>query len=148
MKLSQESLYGIDVMVALAQRGPGRPVRLEEIARSRRLPQNFIAKILQKFARSGLVVSSRGRRRGYMLSTSPDLITVKEVLEVIEGSDRFRRCLFWPRRCGEESPCLLHDVGGGLRAELERRLAALTVADVTLKSRPRVRRRDDRGERL
>lgn len=131
MKFSQESLYGIDVMIALAQRDPARPARIEEIAGSRRLPQNFLAKILQKLARSGLVVSSRGRRRGYALAVPPDRITLKEILEVTEGSDCFRRCLFWPRRCREESPCLLHhEVGAETRAQLEGRLKTLTLADL------------------
>lgn len=135
MKLSQESFYGIEVMVALAQCDSGRPVGAEEIARSRGLPQNFLAKILQKLTRSGLVVSSRGRQRGYALTTSPDRVTVRQILEVTEGSDRFRRCYFWPRRCSEVSPCLLHGVGAATRAELESRLGTLTLADIALKDR-------------
>lgn len=128
MKFSQESYYGIDVMIALAQLDPAQPARIEEIVGSRRLPQNFLAKILQKLAKSGLVVSSRGRRRGYALAVPPDQITLKDILEVTEGADHFSRCLFWPRRCGEESPCRLHEVGAVIRSELEGRLKAITLA--------------------
>jgi Rrf2 family protein len=133
MKFSQESFYGLDVMTALAQHESSRPVPIEEIARSRRLPQNFLSKILQKLVRGGLVVSSRGHQRGYALATSSDQITVKEILEVTEGADRFRRCLFWPRRCSEESPCHLHEIGMATRAELEERLRMLTLADLAVK---------------
>ncbi len=133
MRLSQESFYGIQVMVALARHGPARPVGLQELASARSLPQNFLAKILQKLARGGLVVSSRGRRRGYALTAPPEQITLREVLEVTEGPERFRGCLFWPRRCSEESPCLLHDVGCATRARLQERLKTLTLADIAVK---------------
>ncbi|HLC42370.1 MAG TPA: Rrf2 family transcriptional regulator [Methylomirabilota bacterium] len=133
MKFSQESFYGLDVMTALAQHESSRPVPIEEIARSRCLPQNFLAKILQKLVRGGLVVSSRGHQRGYALALSSDQITVKEILEVTEGADRFRRCLFWPRRCSEGSPCHLHEIGMATRAELEERLRRLTLADLAVK---------------
>lgn len=54
MKFSQESFYGIEVMSALAQRDPAQPVLLQELAGSRGLPRNFLAKILQKLVRGGL----------------------------------------------------------------------------------------------
>ena len=133
MKFSQESFYGIDVMTALAQRQPAQPVPIEEIARSRHLPQNFLAKILQKLVRGGLVVSSRGHQRGYALATSTAQITVKEILEVTEGADCFRRCLFWPGRCSDESACHLHEIGLVIRTELEERLRMLTLSDLAVK---------------
>lgn len=125
----------MQVMVALAKHDPARPVGLQELASTRRLPQNFLAKILQKLARGGLVVSSRGHRRGYALTAPPGQITLREVLEVTEGPERFRGCLFWPRRCNEESPCLLHDVGVATRAGLEERLKTLTLADIAVRDR-------------
>ena len=135
MRFSQESYYGMQVMVALARLGSDRPVGLHELASAGSLPQNFLAKILQKLARGGLVVSSRGRRRGYALTAPPGQITLREVLEVTEGPERFRGCLFWPRRCDEKSPCPLHDVGVATRAGLEEWLTKLTVADIAAKER-------------
>jgi Rrf2 family protein len=136
MRFSQESFYGVDVMVALAHRDPGQPVPVAELAGSRGLPRDFLAKILQKLVRGGLVVSSRGRRRGYALAIPADRITLKEILEVTEGSECFRRCLFWPRRCREESPCLLHhEVAVAAKAELEARLKTLTLADLAWRGR-------------
>jgi len=54
MRLSQESLYGIAVMVALARHESACPAGTEEIASARSLPRSFVAKILQKLVRGGL----------------------------------------------------------------------------------------------
>jgi Rrf2 family protein len=130
MKLSQESLYGMEVMVALATSDAGRPLGARELAGVRDFPANFLAKILQKLVRGGLVVSSRGRRRGYSLSLPPGRISVRDILTVTEGPDCFRRCMFRPGPCSDEAPCILHALGVQAREDLEERLAALTLTDL------------------
>lgn len=130
MRFSQESFYGIAVMVVLACLEPARPAGIEEIASAEDLPRSFVAKILQKLVRGGLVTSSRGRRRGYVLAVPPDRITAGDILKVTEGTDLFHHCLFRPRRCDGSPACFLHDVGVAVRDELETRLGRLTLADL------------------
>lgn len=130
MKFSQESFYGIEVMSALAQRDPAQPVLLQELAGSRGLPRNFLAKILQKLVRGGLVTSHRGRQRGYALAVAPEQITVKEILLITEGPELFGHCFFRARRCLGKSACPLHTVALSARTELEARLRALTLAEL------------------
>lgn len=126
---SQESFYGVAVMVALACHEPERPAGIEEIASVRDLPRSFVAKILQKLVRGGLVLSSRGRQRGYTLAAPPERITARDILEVTEGAEFFHHCLF-RRRCGNEPTCFLHGVGLAIRADLQSRLESLTLADL------------------
>ncbi len=129
MKFSQESFYGFAVMVALARHEPARPAGIEEIASAQDLPRSFVAKILQKLVRGGLVASSRGRQRGYSLAVPPDQITARDILEVTEGSDFLRRCMF-RKQCSGEAACFLHGLGLGIRADLSARLQGITLADL------------------
>ncbi len=129
MRFSQESFYGLAVMIALARHEPGRPAGVEEIASVQDLPRSFVAKILQKLVRGGLVVSSRGRQRGYTLALPPERITARDVLEVTEGTDFLRRCMF-RKQCTGESACFLHGLGLSIRADLDARLKGLTLADL------------------
>ena len=126
---SQESLYGMAVMVALARHEPARPAGIEEIASAQDFPRSFVAKIIQKLVRGGLVLSSRGRQRGYTLAAPPERITARDILEVTEGAEFFHHCLF-RRRCGNEPACFLHGVGLAIRYDLESRLGSLTLADL------------------
>ena len=81
---------------------------LRDIAEAGRVPENFLAKIFQKLARSGVLVSSRGAVRGYALARSPKDLNVKEILLATEGADVFDRCIFWSDRCADADPCPLH----------------------------------------
>jgi Rrf2 family protein len=108
MHLSREGEYGLTAMIHLAQQPPATVLTLNQIAEARDLPAGFLAKILQKFVRHGLLQSFRGRQRGYSLARDASEIKIRELLEAIEGPDLFERCIFWGRRCGDSNPCVLH----------------------------------------
>lgn len=108
MKLGRESAYAIEGLLALAAGPVGVPMLLGDIAARRRVPQSFLAKIFQKLARSGIVLSSRGAVRGYALARRPREITVKEIFLAVEGPDLFDRCIFWSDRCADSDPCPMH----------------------------------------
>jgi Rrf2 family protein len=131
MKLSRESNYGLRGLVALARRAPDTATMLAEIATAEGLPYSFLSKIFQKLARHRIVTTHRGAQRGYTLARQPGAITVREVLEAIEGPDLADRCLIWDRECSPPRRCLLHAelaaAGRLLLAGLER----MTLADLT-----------------
>lgn len=136
MRFSQETFYGIAVMTALAERDRRHPVPLGDLAAACDIPRTFLAKILQKLVRGGVVVSSRGRQRGYALAADPGAITLKTLLEVIEGADLFRRCFFSSRPCeGGGLRCPLHSLGETLRDEVVARLSELTITDLVADAR-------------
>lgn len=109
MRLGRESEYGLDGLVALAQAEEGTVMTLEAIAASHGLPRSFLAKIFVKFVQHGLVRSFRGSLRGYALARPASEITLREILETIEGPDLFERCFFWNRRCADLDTCALHE---------------------------------------
>src|SRR5574342_359367 len=108
MKLGRQSAYAIDGLLVLAAKPFGTVMLLRDIARSRHVPESFLAKIFQKLTRSGLVVSSRGAVRGYALARRPKDISIKEIFLAVEGADLFNRCIFWSDRCADANPCPMH----------------------------------------
>lgn len=131
MRLSRESGYGIDGLVALAQQPAGTVLLLADIAAAQQLPQSFLAKIFQKLARHGIVRSFRGAVRGYTLAQSPESISLKEILLAIEGPEFFGRCLLWSDRCAARNPCRLHAQWATVVKDVhEPLLVQTTLADV------------------
>jgi Rrf2 family protein len=137
MKLSRESAYGIEGLLALAKKPPGTVMLLTDIAAARGIPQSFLAKIFQKLTRYGVIRSFRGAMRGYALARRPKEIKVKEILLAIEGSDLFERCIFWSDRCADTNPCPLHDGWKQVKQQLVGGLMErITLADL-MKRTPR-----------
>ena len=118
MNFSRESEYAVRGLVALA--GAARPgaLTLQEIAAQDHLPPGFLAKIFQKLVRHGLIESHRGVQRGYTLARPVGEITLRQVLEAIEGPDLFERCIFSHRRCGEGGHCVAHPYWGRVRGDV------------------------------
>lgn len=108
LRIGRESAYAIEGLLALAGKPRGTVMLLRDIAGSRDVPRTFLAKIFQKLARSGIVVSSRGAVRGYALARRKSEINVKEILIAIEGPEVFSHCILWSDRCADANPCALH----------------------------------------
>jgi Rrf2 family protein len=95
---SQTSEYTLRVVVFLA-RLRGKPATNRQIAAATRVPEGYLAKILQSLSRARLVRSQRGLRGGSSLLRDPDQITVYEVMEVASPMPRIHQCpLGLPRK--------------------------------------------------
>ncbi|HXX38056.1 MAG TPA: Rrf2 family transcriptional regulator [bacterium] len=130
MKLSRESEYGLAGLVHLARLRPGTIVQLKDIARAQALPRMFLAKTFRKLTHHGVLVSYRGRRRGYALAHPSSQISVRDILEGIEGRDILARCIFWSNQCSDDHPCLLHSTWKSVRPGLTEMLERLTLDDI------------------
>ncbi len=145
MRLSQESEYAIEGLKVLARQPDGKIMLLRKIAALGRLPEGFLAKIFLKLSRRDIVVSHRGVVRGYSLARPARTISLREVLEAIEGRDLLAQCLFWPARCDQRSPCSLHQQWVGAQPALQQMLEATTLEQIASQHSTRSRMR--RGSR-
>lgn len=133
--LTKQSEYALQGLAFLASRPLGYVVALAEIAEARTLPASFLAKIFQKLARHGLVEAERGSRAGgYVLNRGPEAITVREILEAVEGPRVVHRCLLWQGHCDDANPCPLHYRLQTLRPQLEALLDTITLAEYAMES--------------
>lgn len=130
MKLSKESQYGLRGLVYLAAQPHGVILQVSQVAEAADLPRMFLAKIFRKFTHHNILRSYRGRERGYSLAKPAQEISVKEIVEAIEGPDVFQRCVFWSDRCSDDNPCLLHDVWRSIRPKVSDRMAGVSLAEV------------------
>lgn len=62
----------------------GGAVNLYEIAERRAISVKYLEQIVTRLRQSSLVKSIKGPHGGYILSRSPDKITVKEILDAID----------------------------------------------------------------
>lgn len=80
-----------------------------QIAKDRGIAQPTVAKILSALSQAGLVRSIPGPGGGFVLSRSPDQITLFDVIRIFE---RFvtepQQCPFGAGVCGGVDPCPLH----------------------------------------
>jgi Rrf2 family cysteine metabolism transcriptional repressor len=85
MLVSTRSKYGLKIMYELALRYGGEPVFLKDIARAHRISEKYLSKLVIPLRGVGLVASFRGAHGGYALSRDPRTITLREIVQALEG---------------------------------------------------------------
>jgi Rrf2 family iron-sulfur cluster assembly transcriptional regulator len=132
VKLSRESRYAIMGLAVLASEPPGTILQVSQVSETAALPATFLAKIFAKLTHHGILVSHRGKHRGYSLARPPEETPLREVLEAVDGPDLFRRCIFWTETCDDDNPCPLHERWRSLRPLISDAMEQTTLADVAL----------------
>ena len=85
MKISKKCQYALKAVFELVWRDKGEPIKTYEIAESQRISPRFMEIILNELKHGGFVESRRGNEGGYMLARDARDLTVREIIEYIEG---------------------------------------------------------------
>ena len=138
MRITQEADYALRMVSLLTKSGAVMtndtvqntlcaPAMSEAVA----VPMGFANKILRKLSLAGLIKSQRGIAGGYYLLSDARKLTVKEVIEVIDGPIEISKCLSENCEClnnPNKDCCRFHNVFGKLNQMLVERLNRLTIA--------------------
>jgi Rrf2 family protein len=130
MELTRKGEYAIRGILYLARQPQGKVALVGEIASACDVPKSFLAKILQDFVKVGLVTSSRGTGGGFLLARSADRITLREVVEAVEGPIMPNRCLIEEGACEKDGTCRVHPVWERVREQTVAILDGVTIEEL------------------
>ena len=85
MRLSRRARYALCGIFDLAYNGSGKPVRVQQIGERQGIPHRFLEQIFQDLRRARLVTGKRGPGGGYVLRLRPEEISLRSVVEAVEG---------------------------------------------------------------
>ncbi len=133
--LKREESYALHALLLLAEE-PG--LSAQEVAEKLKAPPAFMAKVLQKLARAGLVESRVGRKGGVWLKEPPEAISLLRVMEALSGPVALDLCATLKRCPTEERRgfCYLKPNLVRMNLELRKTLAGLTLAELLPQSAP------------
>ncbi len=130
MQLTRAGDYGYLGLLYLARQPKGKIVRLSEICESEGIPEKFLAKIFQNLTKTGLVKSYRGAKGGFTLGKPKERITVKEMLETLQGPMLLTQCLVDPEYCDKKKTCPLRKLWVKGQDYIIKMLKGKTLADL------------------
>lgn len=121
MYVTREADYAIRCVLYMSEESK-RIVSAKEISESMDVPRSFLAKILQRLSRKGIVTSTRGVQGGFRLAKKPREINLLEVIEAIQGVSAMNVCAIDRRICGRSRTCTVHPIWVEIREDVEKRL--------------------------
>lgn len=132
MKLTAFTDFGLRMLMRLAS-DPARALSAAELAREFGLSRHHLAKILQRLAQAGFVVTRRGGGGGAMLARAPRELRLGDIVRHLEAGQALVECFAADGgACTLDGHCRLK---GRLRAAHDaflRELDRATLADIAL----------------
>ena len=128
--LSTYPRYGTRFMVELALNYHKGTVFLKDIAKSEEISEKYLSHLVIPLKASGLISSSRGAHGGYRLAKPPNLITIKDIVQVLEGNISPVECVKNPSVCNRAKDCKTRKIWKTLEDKILTALSSITLKDL------------------
>ncbi len=130
MRLSTRSRYGTRLMLELALNYNKGNVLLKDVAREEDISEKYLSHLVIPLKANGLISSSRGAHGGYKLAKSPSRITIKDIVQTLEGNLSPVECIKNPSVCRRVTGCVTRDVWEMLDEKISDTLSSITLKDL------------------
>jgi len=131
MRVSTRSDYGLRALIELAGHYGGGPLQSSEIALRRHIPEQYLDQLLTTLRKAGFIRSLRGPSGGHEMVRNPQTISVRDVIESLEGSispvawlDEPPEMTDHPHACGQR------EIWERIRDATNEILGSYTIADL------------------
>ncbi len=132
--LSKKAQYAFQALMHMADKPPGEPTLIAEIAEKRSIPLKFLENILLQLKNAGILESKKGKGGGYYFRVDPRNVPLAKIIRLIDGPIAMLPCvsLYFYERCKncDEIRCGLHDTMILVRDATLKILENKTVADI------------------
>jgi len=130
--LSNACQYAIRSVLYLAIHSDDKKrIGVKLIAEELETPQPFLAKLLQQLAKSDLVSSIKGPNGGFYLTKKNTNNSLWEIVECIDGTDKFNQCFLGLSKCSDENPCPVHFIVSPFKDKLLNDFRDKSIAQFT-----------------
>lgn len=135
MRITLESDYALRIVTALAD--AGELIDAKTLSETTQVTLRFTLKILRKLVQGDFVSSVKGAKGGYKLKRSSEEITLRSVIEHIDGPIVIARCLDSEGICSlnrDKTACIYHHIFDKISTDVAEKLGAITIKDVLSKN--------------
>ncbi len=128
--LTNACKYAIRAVLYLAMyTNETKKIGVKKIAEEVKIPQPFLAKLLQELIRNKLVSSLKGPNGGFFLNKRQNQNSVWDVITCIDGTKKFDRCFLGLSKCGDDNPCPVHFMVSPFKEKILRSFREKTIAE-------------------
>lgn len=133
LALTKATGYAILALGYLDCYEEGAIVSTKEISETFSIPNELLAKVLQRLSRKDLLTAHQGRGGGYSLSCEIDRVSVEEVVVAVEGPITLAVCLKegGSELCDQWDNCTIKSPVGHVQDRLVQLFSSITVAEIT-----------------
>jgi len=106
------------------------PIFLKDIAERQAISAKYLWQLINPLKTTRLITSTRGAHGGYILGRTPESISLKEILDVLEGSLCLVDCVDNPSICDRAPSCVSKDIWEEVSKGMRQTLENITLAEM------------------
>jgi Rrf2 family protein len=130
LKLTKKADYGLMAMKHLAERAPHGACSAKDVADAYGIPQEALAKILQRLVKAGLLHSQHGMNGGYTLARGAETISAFEVIRAIDGPLFITSCITVRGECDQTDRCTIREPLRRVNESIEQVLRRISISEM------------------
>lgn len=128
--ITRKAEYAVIIMAVLSSLPEGESTVSAAIAADTDIPVNLVVQTLARLSKAGWTRSIRGPFGGVALAADPDKITLRAVIELIDGAPSITRCLSESFLCRNKTECKLRGIWEKAQAAMFNVLDEITVKEL------------------
>src|SRR5215467_7330564 len=128
LKLTKKADYGLMAMKHLAEHAGSCSAK--DVADAYGIPQEALAKILQRLVKAKLLQSQHGTNGGYTLARDPSTISAFEVIRAIDGPLFITSCITVRGECDQTPRCTIREPLRKVNQSIEDVLRRITISEM------------------
>ena len=130
LKITRKVEYALIALNHLQQQNDGDLCSAKEISKQYGIPQELLAKTLQKLARVEIIEAVQGSTGGYKLLVDPITINMTHFFEILEGPVGIMDCYF-DSGCRQLNTCNIRSPINKINDAIRNVFNNITLADLT-----------------
>ena len=129
LRTSEAYVLAFHALLHMTTSQTNRPVSVAWMAEKFQVSEAHLAKVLQRLAKMGLLVSKRGIGGGFLLGRRPEEITLLDVFIATEGPLAENTCLLKRQVC-TGGGCVMSDLLRSVYEQVRQRLSETKLSDL------------------
>ncbi len=130
MKMSTKGRYGIKAMLELALVYDKETISVRSISQKQNISELYLEQIFSVLRKAQLIKSTRGAKGGYSLTRKPKDITIKNIMDALEGPISISNCIEEGAICDNLDTCATRVLWVRIRDAIDEIFSSVTLQDI------------------
>ncbi|RLD67166.1 MAG: hypothetical protein DRI84_03205 [Bacteroidetes bacterium] len=129
MRLSKTSEYALRVLSFMIN-SDMQVFSAKYLIETLGVPDKYLRKLMTDLSKNGFIRSMQGRDGGYTFAKNANKIYISQVIEAVEGMDRYKGCIMGFGECSDDNPCSLHENYAPIKDQLINFLSTTAISEL------------------
>ena len=130
MKVNTKVRYGLRAILQIAEEYGKDPVPISAISESQEISGKYLEQVVGTLRKSGLIISRKGVRGGYLLSRAPEEINLWEIITALDSHTTLVDCVLEPGICDRSVDCMTRSIWTLLSARMQEFWTSFKLSDL------------------